>query len=232
MPPRRNQNGRRHPGGRPSTSRDKRRSQPGQLPGWTSPPNPPGGHPVRQVTGQTDDRQGVQPVRQRTGQTNRQGGQPGWRRTRRTNQQGGQPGWQRWGDQPWPRSHNRGRAAETQSTGEPRVTRRADETPPHEEKRSRRRLENQPGASHLATPWPPGRPRTAKRPSTSCPGCAGGTSPVQTLPSCPPRSRSPSGGIRCPVFCYPTTTQTPAGCARSRWSTRTRTRPAADTLTS
>ncbi|KAM7282076.1 DDE-type integrase/transposase/recombinase [Ixodes scapularis] len=59
---------------------------------------------------------------------------------------------------------NRGRAAETWSTGEPRVTKRADETPPHEEKRSRRRrrLEDQPGASRLATPWPPGRPRTAK----------------------------------------------------------------------
>ncbi|KAM7315026.1 retrovirus-related Pol polyprotein from transposon 17.6 [Ixodes scapularis] len=48
--------------------------------------------------------------------------------------------------------------------------RRPDETPPHEEKRSRRRLEDQTSASHLATPWPPGRPRTAKRPSTSCTG--------------------------------------------------------------
>ncbi|CAN7975862.1 unnamed protein product, partial [Ixodes persulcatus] len=111
MPPRRNQNGRRHPGGRPSTSRDtggasRANSQGGQpFQRRTSPPNPPGGQPVRQVTGQTDDRQGGQPVRQRTGQTNRQGGQPGWRRTRRTNQQGGQPGWQRRGDQPWPRSH-------------------------------------------------------------------------------------------------------------------------------
>ncbi|CAN8025088.1 unnamed protein product [Ixodes persulcatus] len=102
MPPRRNQNGRRHPGGRPSTSRDTGGASRANS---QASPNPPGGQPVRQVTGQTDDRQGGQPVRQRTGQTNRQGGQPGWRRTRRTNQQGGQPGWQRRGDQPWPRSH-------------------------------------------------------------------------------------------------------------------------------
>ncbi|CAN7975111.1 unnamed protein product, partial [Ixodes persulcatus] len=117
--PRRDQNGRRHQGGRPCTSRDTggaswTRSQGSQpFRQRNSQPNAPGGQPVLQETGQTS-RQGGQPLRQETGrtsrqggqpgrrgngQTNRQGGQPGWQGARRTNRQGGQPGWQRRGEQ-------------------------------------------------------------------------------------------------------------------------------------
>ncbi|CAN7947658.1 unnamed protein product [Ixodes hexagonus] len=98
MPPRRDQNGRRHPGGRPSTSWDTGGASRANR------PNSREGQPA-QPTGQLNPR-GDQP-QQRASRSDTRGGQPLRRETGQTNRPGGQPGWQGRGGQSRPRPHQR-----------------------------------------------------------------------------------------------------------------------------
>ncbi|CAN7940930.1 unnamed protein product [Ixodes hexagonus] len=123
MPPRRDQKGRHHPGGRPSTSCDSggasranrpnsRGDQPQQR---TIRPNSRGDQPQQRAS-QPNSRGGGQPLRRQTGQTTRPGGQPG--------RQGR-------GGQSRPRPHQRrqggGDAEHRGGSGDP--ARRRDSTP-------------------------------------------------------------------------------------------------------